>query len=157
MSVLDRLLPVRLDNVFRGPRVALWLFVFVLIVRTAIAGGSAFNTHQALQDADGIPLDTFGPAGAQAVVALFSALGESLLALALLGWVVVLRYRAAVPLMFVVFLVEHLGRRGMFLWHPIVRTDGAPGGMINIAIVAVTAVGAALSLMAARRTSALQQ
>ncbi len=149
MSVFERLLPAKIDNVFRGPRAALWLFVLVLIVRTAISAGSMFNSHQALQQADGVPIDTYGEAGAQAAVALFGALGESLLALSVVGWVAVIRYRAAVPLMFVVLLAEHAARRAMLLWHPIAKTP-APSGMINLVLISVTILGVVLSLMPSR-------
>ena len=149
MSVRERLLPATIDNVFRGPRAAVWLFVLVLIIRTGISAGSAFNSHQALQQADGIPLDTYGEAAATTVVAVFSALGESLLVLAVIGWVVLIRYRAAVPLMFVVFLVEHLARRAMFVWHPIAKT-AAPGGLINMVVLAVMVVGTVVSLVSLR-------
>ena len=54
-----------------------------------------------------------------------------------------------VPLMFVVFLAEHLARRAMFVWHPIAKTP-APSGMINLVLISVTILGVVLSLMPSR-------
>ena len=96
--------------------------------------------------ADGIPLDSFGADGAQAVLALFAIWGLSQLVLSVLGVLALIRYRAMIPFMFFLYLVEHLARRWILLVKPIVRT-GTPTGMyINLALLAGMVVGMALSL-----------
>lgn len=63
------------------------------------------------QGADGIALDRFDPALAQTAVSLFMLLALSQLMLALLGWVVLLRYRPMVPLMLLFLLAyQHASR-----------------------------------------------
>lgn len=59
--MFNQLLPQRIDNSFRGYRLALWLFGLVMLVKTGIGVGTIFNGHNAAINADGIPLDTFAP------------------------------------------------------------------------------------------------
>ncbi len=146
MTVLERLLPRRLDNTYGGRRLALWILAAVVIVKTGIALGTIFNGRTAAQSADGIPLESFGAAGAQAVVALFAAWGVGQLVLSALGILALARYRAMVPLVFALILLEHLARRISFIVQPIVRTGTPPGLWINLTLLALMTVGLALAL-----------
>src|SRR5512132_680262 len=120
--MLQRLLPQRIDNTFHGHRLALWLFGVVVLVKGAIGFGTIFNGGSAATSADGIALDTFSPAGAQAFVSLLAAWGLSQLMLNLIGLLVLVRYRALVPFMFAMLLLEHLCRRLIFWVLPIAST-----------------------------------
>lgn len=144
--MLERILPRSIDNTYRGNRVALWLFVPILVMKTGIAFGTIFNGRNAAQGADGIPLDTLGVAGAQAVIAMFAAWGLAQVVISFFGWLALFRYRAMIPLMFIVLLVEHALRRWIFYVKPIARSAGAPGLYINLALLAVMLIGLALSL-----------
>ncbi len=144
--MFNALLPRQIDNTYRGYKVALWLFGLVLFVKCAISVNSIFNGRSVASSADGIPLDTFTPAGAQAVVSLFALLGFSHLIISLLGLLVLVRYRALVPLMFAVFLLDHVGRKLILQFLPIVRAEGAPGLTVTLVLIAVIIVGLALSL-----------
>src|SRR4030095_10027764 len=117
--MLSSLLPKHADNTYRGYRAALWLLAVVLVMKAGISLGSIFNGREAAGSADGIPLDTFGRAGAQAVVTLFALLGISNLMLCLMGALVLVRYSALVPLIFALFLLEHLCRKLALLILPI--------------------------------------
>ena len=140
------LLPRRLDNAYRGHKLALWLFCLLLLMKSAISLNSIFNGRLVAQSADGIPLNTFTPAAAQAVVSLFGLLGVSQLMFCLLGILVLARYRAMVPLLFALFLLEHVGRRVILQLMPIVRVGKPPGTIVNLVLLAVMIVGLALSL-----------
>jgi hypothetical protein len=144
--MLDRLLPERIDNTYRGHRLALWLLGVLVLVKGAIGLGTIFNGRSAAVSADGIPLDSFTPAGAQAFVSLLAAWGLAQVVLNLFGWLVLVRYRAMVPLMFVLLLVEHLGRRLVFWVQPIPRTGTPPGFFVNLVLIVALIVGLALSL-----------
>ena len=144
--MLDKLLPRSVDNTYRGHRLGLWLLGLLVLMKGGIGLGTILNGRSAAISADGIPLDTFTAAGEQAFVALFAAWGLSQLMLNLIGLVVLVRYRALVPFMFVVLFLEHLIRKGIFQILPIPRTGMPPGFFINLALVAVMAVGLALSL-----------
>lgn len=72
--MLDRLLPKRIDNAYRGHKLALWLLAALVLMKGGIGLGTIFNGHSAATSADGIPLDTFTPAGAQAFLALLAVM-----------------------------------------------------------------------------------
>jgi len=59
---------------------------------------------------------------------------------------VLVRYRAMVPCMFALLLLEHLCRKLIFLVMPITRIGEPPGFLINLALVALMIVGLILSL-----------
>lgn len=145
-STLNLLLPRRADNTCRGHKVALALFALLLLVKTAISLGSIFNGHTAASSADGIPLDTYTPAGARTVLSLFALLGLSNLVICFIGTVVLVRYRSLIPFMFALFLVQQLSRKLIFEFLPIARTGTPPGSAINVVILSVMIVGLALSL-----------
>lgn len=140
-------LPRQVDNTYRGQRLALWLFGLLLLVRGAMGINSIFNGRSVATSADGIPLDSFTPAGAQTVVALFALLGLSRLVLTVIGVVVLVRYRTLVSFMFALFLLEQLSRYLIVQQIPITRIGTPPGSAINLGILAVTALGLALSLL----------
>ena len=152
--MLSRFLPRQVDNTYRGYKLALWLLGLVVLMKVAMSVNSIFNGRKVAMSADGIPLDTFTPAGAQAVVSLFAAWGLGQLMLCLLCIVVLARYRALVPFMFALLLLEQLGRRLIFLVMPIVRTGTSPGFFVNLALLALMVVGLALSLRSHESPSA---
>lgn len=145
-AVFNQLLPPRVDNTYRGSRLALWLFGLLLFMRSAMSLNAIVNGAAVASSADGIPLDRFTAAGAQTVVALFALLGLSHFMLCLLGVLVLVRYRGLVPLVFVLFLLEYLARRLVLQVVPIARIGTPPGVYVNLALLAVTIVGLALSL-----------
>jgi hypothetical protein len=149
--MLERLLPSAADFTYRGSRIALWLLGLVLLLKIAIALGAIFNGHYAATVADGIPIDSYTPQGAQAFLALFALLGLSQFMLGALGVVLLLRYRALVPLFLLVLLIEYIARKGVAAYMPIVRTGQAPGGAINWAIFGVMALAFILSLRQSTR------
>lgn len=144
--MFQRLLPQRIDNSYGGHRLALWLFAMLVLMKGGIGLGTIFNGYSAATSADGIPLHTFTPAGKQAFVALFAAWGLSQLILNLIGVLALVRYRAMVPLMFALLLLEHLSRKLIFWVLPLPRTGTPPGFFINLVLVATMIVGLALSL-----------
>jgi hypothetical protein len=72
--MLDRLIPRTIDNTYGGRKAALWMLGFLVLVKGAMGANSILNGYGVATKADGIPLDTFTPAGAHAVVT-FLALG----------------------------------------------------------------------------------
>jgi len=152
--MLAKVFPRQIDNNYRGHWLGLWIFGLVVLFKGAIGAGTMFNGRRAAVGADGIPLDSFTPAGADAFVALFAAWGLSQLVLNLIGVLALIRYRAMVPLMFTVLFVEHAARRVVFSFLPIERTEAPPGLWINLALGAVLVIGLLLSLWERREERA---
>src|ERR1019366_7465294 len=96
----DQFLPQRVDNTYRGYKLALWLFALVVVMKIAMSLNSIFNGYMVASSADGIPLDTFPSSAAQTVVSLFAIWGLAHLMICLLCIFVLARYRSMVPFMF---------------------------------------------------------
>ncbi len=144
--MLDTFLPSRIDNTYRGHKLALVLFVLVVGMKLAIALGCLFNGYVAASSADGIPLATYSPACVQVVLSDFAMWGLSQVLIVLLCILALVRYRSAIPFMFALLLVEHLGRKWIGHVIPIVKTGSPPGFSINLVLLGVMVVGLALSL-----------
>ena len=143
--MLERLLPKTIDNRFRGHRVALWMFypiTLITIVRSLI---HVFRSDGGAQSIATIPLDGFTEAGAAAVVAVFAVFAQWGLSQLLMGGLYALvsfRYRAMIPLMYVLILIEYAGRLAVGAMKPIVTIDTAPGGpgSIVVVVMAITCI-----------------
>ena len=143
---MNRLLPHPIDNTFRGHRLALWIFGLVVVLKFAIATSSIVDGRGVAVGADGIALDGFSPAGADAFVTMLALVGYAHVVILSLCTLVLVRYRALVPLMFVVLLVEHLGRKAIFLWMPIAKTGATASNIVNPLLIGLMLAGLALSL-----------
>jgi hypothetical protein len=139
--MLSQLFPKQIDNNYQGRKLALWLFVPIVLVKLLmglnVAGLNPWlSNRDVLTTADGIPLESFGAEAASTVLFLFACWGLALLVLSLLGTVVMVRYRAMIPLMFLLLSIEHIGRKGLSLSIPIVRAAGSPGSLFNWGLTA---------------------
>ena len=106
--MLHQLLPPTVDNTYRGHPAALWLFGVLVFLKLVISVNSMVNGHSVASGADGIPLDTFATGAAQTVVSLFGLLGIATLILCVICIVVLVRYRALIPFMYAMLLLEFL-------------------------------------------------
>ncbi len=150
MNEVTVLLPDRLDNRLPGRKIALWLFGVLVFLKAAIAGNSIFNGYTVATSADGIPLDTYAPDAAGAVVSFLAVWGLAQLVICVICGIALFRYRAMVPLLFAILLLEHLGRRLIFLLMPIARTGTQPASLINLALLTLMVAGLVLSLWPGR-------
>jgi MYXO-CTERM domain-containing protein len=146
------LLPLPGDFKYRGSPIALWLLGAVLFMRLVTALGSIFNGHTAASVADGIPIDSFTPAGASTVVALFGAMGVMQALVSLAGAVVIWRYRALVPAFTLFLIIDFLARKAVTVVHPIPRTGGTAGMLVNWGMFAMLVVALLLALRQRRRS-----
>ena len=144
--MFDKLLPQPIDNTYRGYKVALWLFGLVVGVRITQSILVIFNGYSTARDADGIPLDTYTPAAAQTVVALFAQGSLWRLTFCLLCVLVLVRYRSAIPMMFTLLLLNYLAGQLIFQFVPVIRTGTPPGPIVNLIMFALMIIGLALSL-----------
>lgn len=148
--MLNRIFPRQFDNHYRGHWLAIWLLAPIVALRLVIGTNSILNTRFVATSADGIPLSSFDAAGAQAVISLFALLGLFQLLLALQGVVVLIRYRAMIPLFYLLLLIHQLGGRALALAHPIAQSGASSaqiGSAIVLALLAITLAGFVLSLL----------
>jgi len=144
--MLNRIFPERFGNHYRGHKFALWLFYPLVFMQVAIALVAIFARDGGAQSADGIPLDTFASGGAEAVIGVVAFLGLAKLLLDSLFVLALFRYRAMIPLMYVLILVDHLGHKGIGLMKPIVRDGASSGSFVSMALIALSIIGLVLSL-----------
>ena len=144
--MFDRLLPQPIDNKYSGSKIALWLFGLIVFVHINQSVMVIVNGYSIAQSADGIPLETYPAAAAQTILAIFMVSSLRRLIISLICAVVLLRYRSAVPLMFVVLGLSYLGGQVIFQFVPIVRVGTPPGVVMNLIMFGLTIVGLALSL-----------
>jgi hypothetical protein len=148
--MLNRIFPPQFDNNYGGHKLALWFFALLLLMKIAMSLNCIFNGYSVATSADGIPLDAFTPAGAQTVVSLFATWGLGHFMICLLCILVLVRYRSMIPFIFALLLLEHLSRKLILHFLPVVRTGTPPGYFVNLLFLALMIVGLALSLRSVR-------
>lgn len=156
--MLTRLFPEQIDNDYRGRKLAIWLLVPLVLVKllqgASVAGLNPLATsRKILETADRVPVGTFPAEAASHLVFLFAAWGLGIFILGLLGVVVLLRYRAMVPLMYLLLLIEQLGRKALTTIHlgsPFVSLEPNAANLINWGFLAVIVIGFLASLSGRR-------
>lgn len=160
--MFSRLFPRVIDNSYQGHVLALWLFVPIVLLKTVMGFNVSglnpwISSRYILQTADGVPVDSFSASGASVVVFMFASWGLVLLILALLSIIVLIRYRAMLPLMILAVTIEQVGRKGIALINPILSTgDGqlSAGFWINWGFSAALVLSLALSLLKVEKAPA---
>lgn len=144
--MLSRIFPARIDNDFHGSKLALWLFIPLVLLSMIMDINSIVIGRTVAQAADGVPLDTYTTNGANTVVTLFALWGISQLMVDLLSVLALIRYRAMIPLLYVLFLAEALSRRAILLLKPIVKTAANTAIPINWILIAMMVLGLLLAV-----------
>jgi hypothetical protein len=105
-----------------------------------------FRSDGGAQSIATIPLDSYTPEGAAAVILLFAYWGLSQLLLGLLYVLVLWRYRALVPLVYLLLFLEYAGRMALAAWKPIDTLSTPPGAIANplASMLALVMLGLAL-------------
>ena len=143
--MIERVFPRSIDNTFRGHRLAVWAFYPITILTVGRSVVHIFGEDGGAQSIATIPLNTFSAGGAEAVVSLFALWGLSQLLLGLVFVVVTLRYRALIPLMYILILAEYAGRIGVGSMKPLPTTGVPPGAYLNLVLIVAAVFGLILS------------
>lgn len=144
--MLNRLLPERVDNDYRGHRVALWLFVPITALTLGRSAIHIFKHDGGAQSIATIPLDAMTSGGAEAVVLIFALWGLSQLLLGCVYVAVLWRYRTLLPLMYLLLLVEYAGRMALGAWKPMLTLETPPGATGNLVFIGLALILLPLSL-----------
>ncbi len=144
--MLNRIFPDRIDNHYRGHKLALWFFFPITFMKVAISLVHIFYTDGGAQSISTIPLDTYTTGGAQNVIALFSRMGLDQLLLGLLFVVVLFRYRAMIPLMYVLIIVHYIALEGIIYMKPLILAGTSGAGTPALVLKALSISGLILSL-----------
>ena len=140
-----KLFPESVDNTYRGHKAALWIFGLVVAIRIIQSVNTIFNGYS-IAKGDGIPIDAFAPDAAQTVLSMFALSAFSRLILSLLCVLVLVRYRSAIPFMFVVLAFNLLGNQVILRFLPAAGSETQVGPIIFMVLMSLIVVGLALSL-----------
>lgn len=116
---MQRIFPASFDRSFPGHVVGVWLFGALTLFHFAISLVAVFNPYGGAVGADGIPVDSYGPAGAAAFLSLFSTMGLYLLAINVVGLVALLRYRSMIPFMALLYFSIKISDRVIDQYAPL--------------------------------------
>ncbi len=144
--MLDRLFPGQLNNTYRGHPLAKWAFVLMTVVTLVRSLIHMFASDGGAQHIATIPLDTFTVNGANAVILAFALWGLSQLLIGLIYVIVLWRYQALIPAMYLFMVFEYLMRIVLGAMKPIETVETAPGATGNFIIVPLALVMLFLSL-----------
>ncbi|MDE0883890.1 MAG: hypothetical protein OSB70_00010 [Myxococcota bacterium] len=152
--MLESILPRSLDSGYRGHPVARWVLIALTLITLGRSLVHMFKDDGGAGSIATIPLASFGPGGAEAVIGIFAFWGLSQLLLAAVYVVVLWRYPALIPFIYLLFIAEYLGRLLLGMANPIETTGTAPGGPVNIVFPALGAFMFYLALPRRKRSPA---
>jgi hypothetical protein len=130
-----RVLPATVTNEYQGARFALWFFVALTaftLIRSLIHIVAPDGGAQSIAT---IPLDSFSPNGAAAVIHLFGLWGLSQLVVGSLYVVALARYRSLIPLLYLLAIVEYAVRLLLTVAKPMQIAGTAPGAVGNYVLI----------------------
>lgn len=148
--MLTRIFPARVDNQYRGHPAGLWLFVPIAVQKLAMSFTHLFKHDGGAQSLSAIPLDSYSASASQNIVGLFARMGVEQLMLALLMMLVLVRYRAMIPLMYLLIVVQFLVSRGVVEMKPLVRAGESGVGTPLLVFAGLAVVGLVLSVVGRR-------
>jgi hypothetical protein len=142
----DLLFPQKKTNAYRGNPIAKWVFVLLTLVTIARSLVHMFSSDGGAQSIATIPLDSFTANGADAVILMFALWGLSQLLIGIIYGIVLWRYQALIPLMYLLMVFEYGMRIFLGAIKPIETTGTAPGAIGNYVIVPLAIIMLVLSL-----------
>ena len=147
MLNIKLLLPPKIGNQFAGHKVALWFFYLVTAVTLWRSQHHLFAPDGGAQSIATIPLDDYSVAASSAIIGVFAYWGLSQLIIGILYLIASIRYKALIPLLYLLGVIEYAVRA--FIaggYKPIETVGDAPGAVANIPFIIVFAVMLVLSL-----------
>ncbi len=141
------LLPEKIDNSVRGSRLPLFVLALIAVLSFARSCIHLLAPDGGAGSIAGMDLS----AGAQGIIFAFALWGSSQLLMALVQLLVIVRYRALVPLMYVFLILEVLLRELVGRIHPVSFTHTPPGAIGNQLLLPLAVVMLVMSLWSASK------
>jgi len=116
----------RVDRDYEGPKSAFYFLVLMTLADTVRSLIHMFAPDGGANSIAGLDIQVAGGAN---LIAIFSQWGAIQLMLAVLSWIVILRYRFLVPLMLSYEVLEQLLRIGVGHLKPLVVASPPPGAI----------------------------
>jgi hypothetical protein len=147
-TILSIIFPAKADNTIRGTKLPLYFFILVAVISTVRSCIHIFSHDGGAGSIAGMNLDV---SGANEIIFAFALWGAEQLIYALIQWIVILRYRSLLPLMWGVQLLETLGRLLVGNIKPVTFAHTPPGAYQNYIYLVLSAAMLSLSLWSASK------
>lgn len=144
--MLETMFPKQVTNDYQGSLIAKWVFVGLTIMTIGRSLIHAFAPDGGAQSIATIPLDSFSQNGAATVVLIFALWGSSQLLFGFIYVVVLWRYQALIPFMYLLLIIEYAMRIFLGTIKPVETMGTAPGGIGNYIIAPLALIMLFLSL-----------
>lgn len=133
MLDLKLLLPKTIENTFAGKKAALWCFYALSAVTLWRSQHHLFSVDGGAQSIATIPLDSYANEASSTIVGVFALWGLSQLIIGFMYILVCLRYKALIPLMYLLGVIEY-GMRAFYIgnYKPVETAGNAPGALVNL-------------------------
>lgn len=149
-NIFEILLPAKADNTLRGSKLPFYFFILIAAIGVVRSCIHIFLADGGAGSIAGMDLS----AGASGIIFSFALWGSAQLIYALLQWVVILRYRSLVPLMWGVQLLETLGRMLVGRIKPVTFAHIPPGEIQNYLYLGLAVVMLAIAFRSGMKSSA---
>ena len=153
-TLLSLLLPAKIDNIIRGWKLPGYVFALYALISTVRSCIHLLSPDGGAGSIAGMDLSV---AGADGIIFAFALWGSSQLLFALVQLAVAFRYRALVPVMYVMLILETLLRELVERMKPVTFAHTPPGAIGNQLILPLAIVRLALALWSGYRQSAPSQ
>ena len=144
--MLKNLFPKTITNNYCGAPTAKWVFVAITVLTIGRSLTHILLPDGGAQSIATIPLDDFTANGAAAVIHIFALWGLSQLMFGLLYALVLWRYQALIPLMWLFIMIEYGGRLLLTFAKPFEIVGTAPGAVGNYVFILLALIMLVLSL-----------
>ena len=144
--MLKNLFPKTITNNYCGAPTAKWVFVAITVLTIGRSLTHILLPDGGAQSIATIPLDDFTANGAAAVIHIFALWGLSQLMFGLLYALVLWRYQALIPLMWLFIMIEYGGRLLLTFAKPFEIVGTAPGAVGNYVFIPLALIMLVLSL-----------
>ncbi|MGA3039267.1 MAG: hypothetical protein ABSF54_00600 [Bryobacteraceae bacterium] len=148
-NILEVLLPATADNVIRGAKPPVYVFMATAFISLARSFIHLLAPDGGAGSIAGMDLSV---AGADGIVFAFALWGSAQLVYALIQLVLVFRYRSLVPFMYVLLICETMLRELVGHMKPVVFRHTPPGDIGNYVFLPLAVLMLAWSLRSRRPT-----
>ena len=148
-TILEILLPAKVDNTIRGSKLPFYVFALYVIVSTVRSAIHLLAPDGGAGSIAGMDLSV---AGADGIVLAFALWGSSQLLFAIVQLDVAFRYRSLVPAMYLMLVLETLLRMLVGRMKPVTFAHTPPGATGSYLILPLAVAMLALSLWSGQRS-----
>jgi hypothetical protein len=135
MRIIDVVLPQKVTNEFKGNKIALYVFIVIVIMTLVRSCIHIFAPDGGAQSIAGFPLNTYTESARSMVILVFSLWGASQLLMGIVYLVVLIRYKSLITFMYFLILIEYLSRMLLGFFKPAISVHTIPGGVLDYIMI----------------------